>query len=233
MDEKCFLLHHRYEVRPTTNGITDTLQQKEIKLEPRLMKLLCILAKQRGQLVKRENLVTEIWNDYGGAEAGLNHAVSTLRKLLNDTSKQLIETVPTKGYILHALVNELETAAGTMAPETKKFSKRPVLYGLVILVAAITLYFFLQFPTANRDELGSLPPKDMSIPYDKVNKKIEENSLNTIITIGDDSTVYKLKVVGGSRPEFYVNQRLLSPDEMEKHLDLINNLKKQLKERSR
>ena len=51
-----------------------------------------------------------------------------------------------------------------------------------------------------------------------INKKIEENSLNTIITIGDDSTVYKLRVVGDSRPEFYVNQRLLSPDEMEKRL---------------
>lgn len=232
MSEKDFILQQRFEVRPSTNAVTDTMLQREMKVEPRLMKLLCILAKQPGQLVKREQLVSEIWNDYGGGEAGLNHAISMLRKLLDDPSKELIETIPTKGYILHAEINDLQPVTGINTTEPKRFSNRSVLYTSVILFAAIIVYFLFQLLTGNKDEAGSLTTKELTIPYDKVDKKTEETWENTIITTGDDSTEYKLKVVGDRRPEFYINGRLLTPDEMENHLELINNLKKKLKERN-
>lgn len=233
MDEKNFILRQRFEVRPTVNSITDTVLQREMKVEPRLMRLLCILAKQPGQLLKRERLVSEVWNDYGGGEAGLNHAISTLRKLLDDTSKDLIETIPTKGYILHAEISELKPVTDIQATTPKRMSRRSVLYALVTLFAALIFYFLAPFQTGKEKEMGSLSKKELNVPFEKVSKKTEETWLNTIITIGEDSTEYKLKVVGDSRPEFFVNGKLLSPDEMEKHLGLINNLQKQLRERSK
>lgn len=196
------------------------------------MKLLCILAKQHGQLVKREQLVNEIWNDYGGGEAGLNHAVSTLRKLLNDTSKDLIETIPTKGYILHAEISEPQPILHHPISAPKRFSNRSVAYGSIILLAFIVLYFLLPFRATDKSEAGLTSVKELTVPFANVNKKTEETWLNTIVTVDDDSTEYKLKVIGDRRPELQINGRALSPDEMEKHLDLINNLRKQLRERS-
>jgi DNA-binding winged helix-turn-helix (wHTH) protein len=233
MDEKDFILQQRFEIRPTASAVVDTLLQKEMKLEPRLMKLLCMLAKQPGQLVKREQLISEIWNDYGGGEAGLTHAISTLRKLLDDTSKDLIETIPTKGYILHAAITELKPITDRKMTSPLRMPKRTILYASITLLAALILYFLLPVPLADeKEEDGSLQKRALHVPFEKVNHKTEETWLNTIITVGEDSTVYKLKVIGDSRPEFYVNGRLLPPDEMEKHLDLIYNLEKQLKERS-
>lgn len=230
MDEKDFILLSRYEIRPAINLVVDRMLQKETRLEPRLMKLLCLLAEQPGQLVSREKLVKEIWDDYGGGEAGLTHAVSSLRKLLNDTSRELIETVPTRGYILHA-----ERLGPNTAPaqprQPKALAKRPVLYGAAAVVVVFAVYFLSRIGTGGK-ETAAAPQKEIAIPFEAVSGKPEETWRNTIVTTGRDSTVYKLKVVGDGRPEFYINGVLLSPDEMEKHLDLINSLKKKLRERN-
>ncbi|MDB5197974.1 MAG: hypothetical protein JWP88_2345 [Flaviaesturariibacter sp.] len=195
------------------------------------MKLLCILADHQEQVVKREQLVSEIWNDYGGGEVGLTHAVSMLRKLLDDTTKTLIETIPTKGYILHAEIEDLQLSTGSPLAEPKRLSKRVFLYSGVALLALISLFFLFGQLTGRRAEVGPLTKITLSTPYDKVNQKTEETLENTIISIGSDSTEYKLKVMGDSRPQFYINGKLVSPDEMENHLELINNLKKQLEQR--
>lgn len=232
MDDKQFILQQRFIIRPSTNAITDTLLQKEVKVEPRLIKLLCVLAKHQGQLVKREQLISEIWNDYGGGEAGLNHGISTLRKLLQDTSKNLIETIPTKGYILHAGVEEPQTISQQVFPAPKRFPVRSVVSASLLLLAAITFYFLWQTGTADKNKKGTSFSGELRVPFTEVNRKTAETSLNTIIAHDKDSTEYKLKIIGDGRPEFYINGRLLSPDEMEKHLELINNLKKQLRERN-
>jgi len=58
------------------------------------MKLLCLLVSKSGSLVSREEIVEKIWNGYGGGDDGLTQAISFLRKILNDTHKMIIETVP-------------------------------------------------------------------------------------------------------------------------------------------
>jgi DNA-binding winged helix-turn-helix (wHTH) protein len=225
MEEKNFMLQQRFAVRPSLNSITDTVRGEETKLEPRLMKLLCLLAARSGQLHTREELVSAIWNDYGGGEAGLNHAVSSLRKLLGDTSKTLIETVPTKGYILHAEVSGLGETHRTVPAPAKRSLKRPAL--LLGILSILGLFFFL-LPRGTDKEKGQAAGKALTMPFEAASREAEETGANTIVTIGKDSTVYKLKVVGDGRPQFYVNGRLLSPDEMEAHLDLIRNLKREL-----
>lgn len=231
MDEKDFVLQSRYEVRPTSNSIIDLSLQQEVRLEPRLIKLLCILAQHSGQMVRREQLITEVWNDYGGGEAGLNNAISSLRKVLNDNSKELIETIPTKGYVLHGEITELQTATRKTSPIKRKFSKRWVVYASFILVLAIISFLLVKDHLNSKNDVA-LVQKGLVVPYEAAENKSTENWTNTIVTIGKDSTEYKLKVLGDRRPEFYINGKLLSPDEMERHLDLINSLKTQLQKRN-
>lgn len=93
-------LHHAL-IRP---------DDSEIRLEPRLIRLLTRLAAAHGEPVARELLLAEVSNlPYTGDEA-LTQAISKLRHALGDTAKspQFIKTIPKRGYALIAPVGELD-----------------------------------------------------------------------------------------------------------------------------
>jgi DNA-binding winged helix-turn-helix (wHTH) protein len=92
------LINNRFEVDILRNEVTDKQTGKLNHIEPRLMNLLCLLTEHKGKTVTREIIINKIWNDYPGADDGLNQAISVLRKFLNDNEKKIIETIPKKGY---------------------------------------------------------------------------------------------------------------------------------------
>src|SRR6185312_248463 len=98
------LINDRFYVDPLRNEVTDKRSGKLDHVEPRLMKLLCLLAAYGGKPVSRKMIVKEIWNDYPGGDEGLNQAISVLRKLLNDDEKRIIETLPKTGYCFHGRI---------------------------------------------------------------------------------------------------------------------------------
>ena len=98
------LINDRFKADPLRNELTDEQTGKINHLEPRLMKLLCLLAEHQGQAVFRKMIVKEIWYDYPGGDEGLNQAISVLRKLLHDDKKDLIETLPKTGYCFHGTI---------------------------------------------------------------------------------------------------------------------------------
>lgn len=135
----CFALNNCFLVDVSLNLLTNTETGLRTKLEPRLIEILHILAKNEGKLVSREMLISKIWNNYGGAEDGLNQGISILRKALADTNKQIIETIPKKGYILHASVNF--NVEKTERKKQKTSKKRPfflaIFFGIFILITLL------------------------------------------------------------------------------------------------
>jgi DNA-binding winged helix-turn-helix (wHTH) protein len=118
-------------------AMEDTLGENAIKLEPRILKVLEILIRQSPEVVTRSQLIEEVWDNYGGAEDALNHAVSQLRKVLNDTNKddRIIETLPKKGYRLR----KLEQPKSTFNWDWKSWA----LMLLTILFLAFLTYQFM------------------------------------------------------------------------------------------
>src|ERR1700753_1586895 len=98
-----FKINDDFTICPDATTIGNT-----VKLELRLMKLLCLLVVNTGNLVTREEIVEKIWNGYGGGDEGLTQAISFLRKALNDIDKTIIETVPKGGYIFRGRVEPFE-----------------------------------------------------------------------------------------------------------------------------
>jgi len=99
-------------VRPELNQIEHQQRAEVRHLEPRLMRLLCILAANPGSVLERDRLMTELWPQVVVNENSLTRAVSDLRKLLHDSegeSRKLIQTIPKRGY-------RLQNAAVTVAP---------------------------------------------------------------------------------------------------------------------
>ncbi len=100
MDNSVFIINGRFAVDIDKNEVLDRKTKASNRLEPRLMKLLCLFVKQMGQLVRREYIISEIWDDYPGANEGLNQAVSFLRKLLDDEQKTSFKRALNPGMFL-------------------------------------------------------------------------------------------------------------------------------------
>lgn len=81
-----------------------------LRLEPKVMDLLFVLASQAGQVVTREQLMATLWPGLVVGEDSLARTVSKLRQSLGDDAKapRYIETIAKRGYRLLA---EVETAA--------------------------------------------------------------------------------------------------------------------------
>ncbi len=131
MEHMFFVLNNTFSVDASLNLLTHNETGTQTKLEPRLIEILCVLAKNEGKLVSREMLISKIWNNYGGAEDGLNQGISFLRKALGDSDKQIIETVPKKGYILHASVTDNLSPKIPEQTKEKKFQKKPILIAII------------------------------------------------------------------------------------------------------
>jgi DNA-binding winged helix-turn-helix (wHTH) protein len=143
--KQAFYINNQFLVNPSLNTVTDKEKNEQTRIEPRLMSLLCILSEDAGQVVPRETIIKEIWNDYGGADEGLNQAISFLRKILNDGDKKLIETVPKKGYILNASITsepEITPIESSVHVEEKPRRRRSFLIPLaVVLLISLWLIF--------------------------------------------------------------------------------------------
>jgi DNA-binding winged helix-turn-helix (wHTH) protein len=126
------LINNRFEVNPSRSEVLDRDSKKLIRLEPRLMKLLCMLIESKGQIVTREVIIKEIWDDYPGGGEGLNQSISGLRKILHDEGKQLIETLPKMGYCFHGYVRQ-----SSPVPQEKSFTPVYLLAGLIIFIIAV------------------------------------------------------------------------------------------------
>lgn len=100
--------------QPATNTLTS--DQGELRIEPRLMTLLCLFASKPGHVWSRDDLLTRLWPDTHVAEDALTRAVSDLRKALDDDPRRptFIATVPKRGYrFLPTVQFETEPAPAT------------------------------------------------------------------------------------------------------------------------
>lgn len=108
---------------------------KKTKVEPRIMRVLQILVDNSPNVVSREQLIEEVWDNYGGADDALNQAISHLRKILHDTKKddRIIETVVKKGYRFkgHSAVVEKEKVGGQALAGFSKMSL--VIIGILLI----------------------------------------------------------------------------------------------------
>jgi len=91
---------NNYKVFTDTNEVQ--FEKETIRLSPKEMSVLEVLYQNRGTTVTRSILLEQVWNDEYGNNLGLTQAISKLRQVFNDNSKEpkLIKTIPKKGYQL-------------------------------------------------------------------------------------------------------------------------------------
>lgn len=123
----------------------------EIKLQPKLMDLLLLLASQPGAVFSREDLIAQVWPETLATDDTLNNAIRKLRKVFppDDTCSDYIETIPKRGYRLCAPVCTSEYQEDNAAPEpnegsTKKLTSAINIGFFLILVSLSAIVYFTQ-----------------------------------------------------------------------------------------
>lgn len=91
---------------------------REIKLEDKVMQVLCLLARHHQQPVSRETLEQSVWAGRVVGYDALTRCVAQLRKAFGDDSRQprYIETISKKGYRLMAPLSLVGDDAPRIAP---------------------------------------------------------------------------------------------------------------------
>lgn len=100
-----FNLASRFTFDPNTNSLTDKESDNElIRLGSNESRILLLLCEKPSEIVSRNELHDFVWRKQGFEvdDSSLTQAVSTLRKLLKDSTKSpmFVKTVPKRGYQL-------------------------------------------------------------------------------------------------------------------------------------
>lgn len=112
----------------------------EVKLEPQAFDLLAYLVHRRGNVVRKEELLDEVWGDRFVSESALTTRIKAVRQAVADdgTRQAIIRTVHGKGYefiatveiVEHASAPERPTSTTPTTPTTTTTASTPSIPGL-------------------------------------------------------------------------------------------------------
>ncbi|MCI0487829.1 MAG: winged helix-turn-helix domain-containing protein [Blastocatellia bacterium] len=124
---------------------------REVRLEPKIMNVLLLLAEEAGTVVSKERLMKAVWPDAFVTEQVLINAIWELRKALGDDARMpsYIQTVPRKGYRLIAQVSavtDLSPGEMTASPGDKAaLEKRVSLHKWRWAAAGLAMMLLISF----------------------------------------------------------------------------------------
>jgi TolB-like protein len=96
------------EVRPSTREMVAGAQRET--LEPRVMQVLVTLARRRGQVVSRDDLVGACWGGRAVSEDAINRCISAVRRLSKAHGAFSVETITRVGYRLSETAGSAEAS---------------------------------------------------------------------------------------------------------------------------
>lgn len=144
-------------VEPELNRLSR--KREKHALEPRLMRLLVLLAQTPQELVSKDNILDIVWGGLSVTDESLSQAISKLRKLLDDNPDApiYIETIRKKGYRL---------VASVVAADKKEASnKAPWQWVMAALLAVVGVFYYVASNSDNAETLtqtGFLPSVPVS-----------------------------------------------------------------------
>jgi Tol biopolymer transport system component/DNA-binding winged helix-turn-helix (wHTH) protein len=153
-----------FQIEPQINTIF--VDDKSIRVEPKVMQVLICLIDGAGEVVTKQRLMQAVWGDTFVTDDVLTRSVSELRKAFRDDSKEprYIQTIPKKGYRLIAHVsydgvnvrsNGLRSTPSSDTSTTSLFAsgsgtKRLAWGAIVLVVALVAVWFYVRNRTSER-----------------------------------------------------------------------------------
>ena len=161
---------------PTTNELGRA--GETVRIEPKAMEVLMVLADRAGGAVGRDELLAAVWPGVIVGDEALTQSIIKLRRALGDDprSPSYIETISKRGYRLIAPVRQADPAPGTRTGSISPLLPRPrpamntaLLIGgaaLALATAVVAGYFWMRpapFPEADLEALEAADSRQSAL----------------------------------------------------------------------
>jgi DNA-binding winged helix-turn-helix (wHTH) protein/TolB-like protein len=198
-----------FELDPATGDLRR--EGRPVRLQPQPARVLALLVSRAGEVVSREELRQQIWNDgtFVDFERGLNFCISQIRTALNDSadSPRFIETLPKRGYRFIAPVTatpagperaqRVEGAETSAASATRGVSRWGVAAGGLAVVAVVLIALLAASGRDSRIRVAVVPFDNETgdSSYGNLGQGIADATVARLAATG---RVERLAVVGNS-----------------------------------
>lgn len=114
------LILGEWRVQPSLNRLTRG--HATVRIEPKMMDVLVLLARRAGEVVSKDDIAEAVWPQLFISESVISRAIAGLRKALDDDahSPRFIETIAKRGY-------RLLTRPAVATPEIRPISQVPAI----------------------------------------------------------------------------------------------------------
>jgi TolB-like protein/DNA-binding winged helix-turn-helix (wHTH) protein/Tfp pilus assembly protein PilF len=148
----------------------------EIRLRHKSFQLLLYLVRNPGRLLSREELFNAIWGNTAVTDDSLTQCLVEIRRALGDDSRQMVRTVPRRGYLFDVPVKPLGTSAALevepVSPAAGRLaSGRLAAAGLIVVVMAAWWLFSrpgpvpAELPDAAGSRVAPIPNSIAVLPF--------------------------------------------------------------------
>lgn len=158
----------------------------EIRLRPKSFDVLHYLVRHPGRLVSRGELIDAVWGRTAITDDSLTQCMVEIRRALGDSARQLVRTVPRRGYVFDPPVD-----APAIVTRRRSFAAMAV-FATVLLAAALASWVYRAHEPAGPgagtprrpvpNSIAVLPFADMSAARDQphLGEGIAEEILNSL-----------------------------------------------------
>jgi DNA-binding winged helix-turn-helix (wHTH) protein len=124
------------EVRESEFALTRA--GETVKVEPTAFRVLLYLLRNHGRLVTKDEIMAAVWHDTAVSDNSLTRSVATLRRVLDDSSREprYIATVQTLGYRFLVRVEKYPASSEQIGePETPSVRSAPAPRKTIFMLA--------------------------------------------------------------------------------------------------
>ena len=196
-----------WTVEPAANRLFRA--DREVRLEPKVMRVLTYLVERRGEVVSRHDLEANVWTGMIVTDDAVTNTVIKLRKALGDDARdpRYIETIAKTGYRLIAEVSPAPYSADQISPsQAETLAAQPswskiLVVGLLVLLGVLVFWFTATPPQRGQGPVEHVPasePMVAVLPFENLSGDPEQDYFSDGITedlITDLSKIPGLRVV--------------------------------------
>src|SRR5690348_12937715 len=164
------------------------------RLEPKPLALLLLLVSRRGEVVRRQDLLTAGWGEEMATDDVLSRAISELRRALGDDPRRprYVETIRGSGYRLVVPSGDPVSQSATVAVEPERPGNRSYRWAtagaavVVTLVGVVVAVVAMRRPTPTSDVDPHLVPIT-SLPGETTAPRLSPDGTRIAFTYSDSA----------------------------------------------
>jgi len=170
-----------YHIYPKHNKVSS--EESVVKIEPKIMQVLCLLASNQGIVFSRQDIADKLWPETIVGLEVITRAIFELRKVLADDPKKpkYIETIARKGYCFIGQIEPITTPTQRISIEKPYKRKTLLTYSLstILFCGLIALFINVLLSETPASSITGVPTHYQSAILSDGNTNIQSAAISS------------------------------------------------------